>query len=84
MCRVLQQEGSQLLSQVVRGGVRLTLSKADRAHPTQEVVLEERRESLTKDKKGRGVLGLQGGRSGRRRRGFNKLRALARGVSSSA
>ena len=79
MCRVLQQEGSQLLSQAIGGGIWLTLSKANQAHPTREVVLEERREALTKDEKGGGVLGLRGGRSGRRGGGFDKLRALAGG-----
>ena len=58
------------------------MSKANRAHPTQDVVLEERREALTKDKKGGGVLGLQGGRSGRRGRGFSKLRVLAGGFQT--
>ena len=58
------------------------MSKANRAHPTREVVLEERREALTKDEKGRGVLRLRGGRSGRRRRGFDKLRALAGGLQA--
>ena len=64
MCRVLQQEGSQDLSQAIGGGIQLALRKAYRAHPTREVVLEERREAPTKDEEGRGALGLQRGRSG--------------------
>ena len=32
------------------------MSMANRAHPAQEVVPEERREALTKDEQGRGIL----------------------------
>ena len=76
MCGVLQQEGSQLLSQAIGGGIRLALSKANRAHPTREVVLEERREALTKDKKGGGVSDCKGVGVGRGGEGSANLGRL--------